>query len=352
MYRGNSARKVYSEKYTRNHIRSVLEGIGINVISETNSNFMAYCPFHGNRDTPSFTVRAGGNGPFLCFNPSCDETGNLVHLVKYMTKRNDFEAMRFIRNKAEQVQDTTQDDLLKAQSQFEWQPWNLELLAKMRAAFPDSPAQKYMVEERKFTLDTLDMFEVGYSEKQDMVAVPVHSPDGVPVGIVGRGVKVKAFKNSTGLPRNKTLFNLHRAKKHGDIAVVTESSFDTMRLHQAGFPNAVATLGGNISPENLANLDRYFSMIIIMTDDDGKIKREACRVCVGVCRGHNAGRELGLSIANTLRNKNILWGVTGYKEVYPGGVKDVGDMTDQQIAHCVNNAISHFEYISWGSDFH
>jgi DNA primase len=48
--------------------------------------------------------------------------------------------------------------------------------------------------------------------------------------------------------------------------IVCESSFDAIRIHQSGFPNVVATLGGNISMENIQNLNKYASSIIIMTD--------------------------------------------------------------------------------------
>lgn len=330
-----------------------MESIGLSVVQETHSNFLSYCPFHGNRDTPSFTV-SGSCGLFLCFNPGCDENGNLIHLVKRLTGRNDFEAMRFIKNKVSDAPEISDEEFKAAGKPFQWEPWNPEVLSKLRAGFAGSNGERYMTQERGFTLDTCNYFEVGYSEKQDMVTVPLHSPNDIPVGIIGRGVTSKEFKNSNGLPRSNTLFNLNRAKRQGDIAIITESSFDTMRNHQAGYPNTVGTLGGHISVENLANLDRYFSTIIIMTDFDEKSKHinPKCRIHgPGLCVGHNPGRELGLKIANSLRNKNVLWAVTDYKLVYPHGAKDAGDMTDAEIAHCIENAVSHFEYISWGVDF-
>lgn len=350
-YRRNASRSGSYEKYTRAQIASVIRAIGISIVGETHSNFLAYCPFHGNRDTPSFTV-SGDSGLFLCFNPGCDENGNLVHLVKRLTGRNDFEAMRFIKGKGEDTGIDIQDELKAASTPFEWVPWNPELLGKLRAGFAGSAGERYMTEERNFTLDTCNYFEVGYSEAQNMVTVPLHSPNDIPVGIIGRSIAEKEFKNSKDLPRSRTLFNLNRAKKQGDIVIVTESSFGTMRYHQAGFPNTVGTLGGNISPENLAHLDRYFSMIIIATDDDGKKVPPNCRKhAPGTCPGHNAGRELGMTIANALRNKNIMWAVNDYKEIYPRGEKDEGNLTDAEIHHVVNNAVSHFEYISWGLDF-
>jgi hypothetical protein len=60
-----------------------------------------------------------------------------------------------------------------------------------------------------------------------------------------------------------------------------------------------------------------------------------------------AGRELGISIASKLKNKNILWASHSYGKIYPNGAKDAGDMSDEDIKACINNAISDFEYRSW-----
>jgi DNA primase len=159
-----------------------------------------------------------------------------------------------------------------------------------------------------------------------MVVTPVHSPSGVPVGLVGRSISDKRFKNSNNLPRSKTMFNIHRAKKIGDRVIVVESNSDAIRVHQAGFPNVVATLGGHISGENLSLLNRYFNTVIIMTDAD------------------KAGRDLGSAIAYKLSNKNILWASHSYGRIYPEGAKDAGDMSDEDIKACITNAISNFEY--------
>ena len=172
----------------------------------------------------------------------------------------------------------------------------------------------------------MEYFKLGYSTVQNMVTVPLHSPDGLPVGIIGRSIQGKSFKNSPNLPRNKTMFNLHRAKREGGTIIMVESSFDAIRLWQAGYPNAVATLGGSISDINIQHLNKYASTIIIMTDND------------------NAGRALGHTIANKLKNKNILWASYDYGIVYPHSAKDVGDLTDEEIKQCIKNAIPHFEY--------
>ncbi len=174
-------------------------------------------------------------------------------------------------------------------------------------------------------------FNLGYSKNMDMVTVPVHSPDGMPIGIVARSIEGKTFKNSTNLPKSKTLFNIHRAKKIGDHVIVVESSFDAIRVHQAGFPNVVATLGGFLSTEQHNLLNRHFNKITIMTDAD------------------TAGRELGKSIASKLKFKDLLWASYEYGRIYPHDAKDAGDMTDEEIKTCIKNSVSDIEYRSWNS---
>jgi DNA primase len=82
----------------------------------------------------------------------------------------------------------------------------------------------------------------------------------------GRSIEGKEFKNTPGLPKSKTLFNLHRVKT-ADKVYVVESSFDAIRLSQCGFP-AVATLGANVSNFQTDLLQKYFNSIIVIADND------------------------------------------------------------------------------------
>jgi DNA primase len=127
---------------------------------------------------------------------------------------------------------------------------------------------------RYITEDSVKKFGLGYSEKQDMLTIPVHSPDGLTLGFVGRSVEGKEFKNTPGLPKGKILFNLHRIKA-SSIVYVVESSFDAIRLDQVGFP-AVATLGANVSASQIKLLAKYFNNVVLVADNDeaGSIMRD------------------------------------------------------------------------------
>ena len=317
------------ETYTKTHLRSILHALNVEIVSDTSTDFLCLCPFHNNRSTPSFAI-SHNKGLYVCYNPSCNAAGTILDLVKSLSQRNDFEALRFIgtmKKESEVGFDDELANLLEEKPDFvEFSKDTLDKLSEDR--WNSVEACNYFL-SRGINHESMDYFDLGYSEKQRMVTVPVHSPDGIAVGIVGRSIEGKSFKNSSNLPRNKTMFNLHRAKRAGGTIIVTESSFDAIRVHQAGFPGAVATLGGSLSEDNLENLNKYSSKIIIMTDSD------------------EAGRKLGKLIANKLKMKDILWASYQYGMIYPHNAKDVGDLTDEEIQQCIKNAVPHFEYINW-----
>jgi len=96
--RGHNTKQVDTTQYSPAHIKSILKSIGLEIVGETNNDFLCYCPFHSNRHTSSFSV-SREKGAFICFNPSCGEAGTLLELVKRTMHKNDFESMRFISSK-------------------------------------------------------------------------------------------------------------------------------------------------------------------------------------------------------------------------------------------------------------
>jgi DNA primase len=329
--RGYNAREVDTTHYTPNHIKSILRSIGLELVGETGNDFLCYCPFHSNRHTSSFSV-SREKGAFICFNPSCGEAGTLQELVKRVLNKNDFQAMRFISSKEAESLENFDEMLSEAMEDKPlFKEFSEETLKKLYTdLITTSPGKEYFL-SRGINQQSIIDFGLGYSSNMNMVTVPVHSPDGMAIGIVGRSIEGKSFKNSTNLPKSKTLFNIHRAKKIGDHVIVVESSFDAIRVHQAGFPNVVATLGGFLSKEQHSLLNRHFNKITVMTDAD------------------QAGRDLGKSIATKLKFKDLLWASCEYGKIYPHDAKDAGDLTDEEIKACIKNSVSDMEYRSWNS---
>jgi 5S rRNA maturation endonuclease (ribonuclease M5) len=183
----------------------------------------------------------------------------------HVTGRTYFEAARFIKSK--EVQTNLSDEIQKALVEKpEYKAFDELLIKRLSSDALASPRAMRYYTGRQITEDSVRKFSLGFSEKQDMVTIPVHAPDGLPVGFVGRSIEGKDFKNTPGLPKAKTLFNLHRVKTSSRVYVV-ESSFDAIRLDQCGFP-AVATLGSNVSNMQTDLLQKYFNDIIVIADND------------------------------------------------------------------------------------
>lgn len=342
-----------SEAYTPDQVESVIRDCGIDISSQTSTHFLGYCPFHHNADTPAFAVDKE-KGLWTCFNPSCGESGNLKNLLFRLQGLNVFAAERRI-NKyktASGVDALARLEAVKYEEpdfvQFPEEPVQ-RMQEDLWAAIPGWKARDYL-HNRGFEDETLKHFGIGYSQKQDMTVVPMHDPTGMLIGFIGRSIEGKRFKNSTNLPKSKTAWNFHRAKRHGESVIIVESSFDAMRVHQAGYPNVIALLGGHVTEHHLQQIGKTFSKVIIMTDFDPKIYRPNCRKCAtySQCQGHRPGRELGWSIQSGLKNKTVYWAAYDDDCVYPHGAKDAGDMTDDEIRYVLAHAVSNFEYSLWG----
>jgi predicted CXXCH cytochrome family protein len=248
--------------YTTEQISRVLAGSGISVESEIDSDYIIYCPYHNNHRSPAGEIDKV-TGTFFCF--SCHQVANLIEFVMHTTGRTYFESARFIKSKgSESSIEQIIDKALVTKP--EYTQYDQVLIKRLNQQALDSPrAMRYYL-GRLITEESVKKFSLGFSEKQDMVTIPVHSPDGMEIGFVGRSVEGKEFKNTPGLPKSKTLFNIHRVKT-ADRVYVVESSFDAIRLDQCGFP-AVATLGANVSNFQTDLLQKYFNNIYVIADND------------------------------------------------------------------------------------
>ena len=290
-----------SEKYySEDQIKRVLVASGIDVVTEVESDFIIFCPFHNNRRTPAGEVHKT-NGLFYCF--SCQETKNLIELVMQASGRSFFEAARLVDSKADNrnLEEVIQETLNK---KVEFEEYDQPTIDRLNQSALNSVRAAEYYKSRKITKDSVVKYKLGYSEKQDMVTIPVQSPDGTTIGFVARTIEGKEFKNTPGLPKSKILFNLHRIKTSSKVYVL-ESSFDAIRIDQVGFP-AVATLGANVSSSQIELLKKYFNEVCIIADND----------------------DAGNTMANKLIDK---LGSKAYMIKLSAKYKDIGDMLDSDI---------------------
>lgn len=343
-----------SEVYTEAQIEAIANYCDIEVVSETATHLLAYCPFHNNTDSPAFALDKT-KGLWTCFNPSCESYGNLETLLRRLKGLNPFEAARLVLKYKEATEQPLSARLAAIREKApEFVEFPVAPVTRMTGDFWEYERPQQYMHSRGFEDSTLKHFEVGYSVKRDMIIVPMHSPDNLLLGFIGRGVEEKIFKNSDKLPKSKVPFNYNRAKATGETVIICESSFDAMRIHQAGYPNVIALLGGHLSYAHIELINRTFTTIIIMTDwDKYRFDKELCardrKAGYHLCQGHNDGRALGWEIARAFPNKKIRWAAMDEDSeiVYPEGVKDASDMSDDQIRACLRGAVSHFVYSRW-----
>ena len=251
-----------SELYTEEQIRRVLNGAGVDVEAEFGNELIVFCPYHNNNRTPAGEV-SKEHGRFFCF--GCQTTKSLEEFIMFMTGRSYFETLRYIRSKGSEVNlESVINKTLYSPPDFV--QYDEVLIKRLNNQALESPRAVRYFESRKITKESMLKFGLGFSEKQDSVTVPMHSPDGMCLGFVARTVEGKEFKNTPGLPKSKILFNLHRVKTSNTVYIV-ESSFDAIRLDQIGFP-AVATLGANVSVSQIRLLEKYFNNVVLVADND------------------------------------------------------------------------------------
>jgi len=289
-----------SNIYTQEQIKRVLIGAGVDIEAEFGNDYIIFCPYHNNNRTPAGEV-AKDSGLFFCF--GCQTTKNLEEFIMHMSGRTYFEAVRYIKSKE------TENDIEKLVNKTlvappEFVQYDELILKRLYNQLTVSDKAKNYLKYRKIEPTSWSKFSLGYSEKQDSVTVPMHSPDGMCLGFVARTIEGKDFKNTPGLPKGKILFNLHRVKSSGTVYVV-ESSFDAIRLDQIGFP-AVATLGANVSNSQTRLLEKYFTNVVLIADNDeaGSIMKDKLI------------EKLGSLITVIRLDKNY---------------KDIGDMEDAEI---------------------
>lgn len=118
-------------------------------------------------------------------------------------------------------------------------------------------------------------FDVGFYGGSGLmsgrIVFPIRNLHGQLVAYAGRALDDRPPKYTlpAGFRKGLELFNLHRVVAAGDrTVIVVEGYFDCMRVHQAGFPRAVALMGSSLSAAQESGLLHHFEQIVLMLDGD------------------------------------------------------------------------------------
>ena len=279
-------------------------------LKRAGTNSVGNCPFHSEK-TPSFTVFRGSQS-FYCF--GCGAGGDVITFVMRMENLDYMAAVEKLCNMAGMVM--PQESYGASQKRTDRK--RLFELNKKAARFfhnalidpKNADALKYIT-DRGLTPRTIKHFGIGYADSDfgslsaylksegytdaelkeaflcginkynkpfDMfrgrIMFPIIDVSGEVIAFGGRiiGDGTPKYLNSSDTPvfnKRRNLYALNYAKATTDSSLILcEGYMDVIALHQAGFYNAVATLGTAITPEQARVMTRYANKIYICYDSD------------------------------------------------------------------------------------
>ncbi len=304
-------REIIDEIVFRNDVESV---IGSYVtLKRAGSNYQAPCPFHSER-TPSFTVFPATKS-FYCF--GCGAGGDVITFVMRAENVEYVDALKILADRAG-ISLPEEPDRAAEQGVPRKRIYELNLAAARffrNCLFDDrlgKEAMEYLHVKRGLTMATIKHFGLGYSPNdfgaltgalrkqgfsdgeivagflakrsqktgnlfdlyRNRVIFPIIDTAGNIVAFGGRVMDSSEPKylNSSDTPafkKSRHLFALNYARKFcSEQMLLCEGYMDVISLHEAGFENAVATLGTAITSEQARVFAKYTKKVICCYDSD------------------------------------------------------------------------------------
>ena len=283
-------------------IADVVDVIGNYIqLKKKGSNFTANCPFHSEK-TPSFVV-SPSKQIYHCF--GCGASGDAIKFIMEYEKLSYPEAIEKLANmynfKLEYTKNQTSLNLniLEKTNSFYKQNLihnqNAYNYLKNRGLY-DSTIEKFglgYAPSSKAQLDFLnninapinEAIELGivakgengiYARLIDRITFPIFSPNNKIIAYGGRTIsnhpaKYINYTNTKIFNKSKTFYGLNFAREkilRKKEIIITEGYMDVIMLHQAGYSNAVATLGTALTKDHLPALKKMNVKIIIAYDGD------------------------------------------------------------------------------------
>jgi DNA primase len=293
-------------------IRDLFSNYNIHIHAEGVNEVNIYCPFHKNMNSPAFYINMK-TGLWQCFNPTCGEKGNFRKLYQKITGKPFGKDLK--------LDHVSLSNELERSLKYGEEAKKYLDISDIEIDYDSHKELNTLLPfiERGLLVDTLRYFEIGFSDKKNRIVIPVRDVHFNVVGFIGRAIddsQEPRYLYNQGFKRADVLFNIQNAKRY-DSCIVVEGSVDAMFIHQAGYPNVVATLGSKVSANQFSMLRKYFDEIIVFSDND------------------DAGEQMKCDILDACIGKEL------YTVVYPEHKKDPGEMTESEIKNSIQNKILH-----------
>ena len=282
-------------------------------LKRAGSNIVGLCPFH-NEKSPSFTVFPATRS-FYCF--GCGAGGDVISFIMRAENLDYRDAVEHLAKMAgipleEDQSEKEQKPTVNRQRIYDITKTAARFFVACLNSQDGAAAREYLLEKRKFSPATLRRFGIGYapdswdaltkhllsqgftvdemkiaflsgtSKKgnsfdifRNRIMFPIFDVTGEVVAFSGRRLNEndeRKYVNTSDTPifkKSRVLFGLNIAKNTDDgTLILCEGSPDAIAMHQAGFGNAIATLGTAITPEHARIIARYAKTVYLAYDID------------------------------------------------------------------------------------
>ena len=317
--------ELVEEVRTRNDIVDVVAGYVR--LQKRGSNHWGLCPFH-NEKSPSFSV-SGPKQMYYCF--GCGAGGNVYTFLMNYENMSFPEAIKVLADRAG-VQLPEVEDGPETRQRENKRTRLLEVNKEAAKFFyyqlrtPRGTIGYQYLQKRELSDETMHKFGLGYAGKNgeelvqylrgkgfedelikeaglashterqgltsqfwNRVMFPIQDINHRVIGFGGRvmGDGTPKYLNSPETPvfdkrRNLYGLNFARTARCGNI-ILCEGYMDVIAMHQAGFTQAVASLGTAFTPEQANLLRRYTENVLLAYDSDGAGVKAALRG-IGILR--------------------------------------------------------------------
>ncbi len=331
-------------------------------------NLVGLCPFHGEK-TPSFNIYSE-NGSFYCF--GCGVGGDVITFIMKIENLDYMEAVKFLAQRAGMTipEDAVDDSMSKLRTRVFEANREAARFFYSKLYSPEGKSALSYLHSRALTDKTITRFGLGYSPNNrfaltnhlkqkgftdseliaanlvfksrsgntvmdrffDRVMFPIIDLRGNVIAFGGRIMsdqKPKYLNTSDTIVFNKSqnLFSLNNAKNSGTRRLILcEGYMDVIAVNQAGFTDAVATLGTALTVEQAMLMKRYCDEVVICYDAD-EAGQKATQRAIGILR--NVGLVVRvLSIPDgkdpdEFIRKNGDKGATAFKNILENSGNDV-----------------------------
>lgn len=270
--------------------------------------YKGLCPFHSER-SPSFMVYPETQS-FYCF--GCGAGGDVIKFIMEINSLTYIEAVRFLAESCGMPLPDEDDGAAKLKSRiYEMNKVAARYFHKNLSSENGVNAVKYL-RERQLSNKTIVNFGLGYANNswydltnylkncgfteeemikgylsgrsskgnlfdifRDRIIFPIMDLRGNVIAFGGRRMGDEGgpkYLNSGDTPvfkKSNGLFALNLAKKSGkDTFILAEGYMDVISMHQAGFNNAIATLGTALTSQQAKLIGDYAKKVIVSYDSD------------------------------------------------------------------------------------